>query len=90
MAGKRAATVSARLDPENLEFLDERLLRLRPYDVSRSSLINLCVRIVRQLEARGDLSLEPEQLRKLLATNTSDIVAELSRRRTPAKRSRQS
>jgi hypothetical protein len=78
--GVERTAVSAKLSPENLDFLDERMRLLRPYTVSMSSLVDLCVRIVRQLNARGDLSLEPERLRALLTTDRSEIVAETSRR----------
>jgi hypothetical protein len=79
MSIERAAT-SAKLSAENFEFLQDRKWSLRPYEVSISSLLNLCVRIVRELHARGDLSLEPEQLQKLLATaDRSEILAMTSR-----------
>lgn len=57
------------LSPENIDFLDEQRRSLRPYDVSRDSLVDLCVRIVRQLNARGKLSLEPEDLRTMLTND---------------------
>ena len=47
-------------------FLDDWARRLRPFPVSQSSLIDLCVRIVRRLYAKGDISLTPEALRTLL------------------------
>ena len=74
--------VSAKLSRENVDFLDDRQRSLRPYEVSVSSLVNLCVRIVRELHAKGELSLEPEQLQKLLGLDRSDILATLPKRRT--------
>jgi len=62
-------TLPEELSPENIDFLDEQRRSLRPYDISKDSLVDLCVRIVRQLHARGKLSLEPEHLRTLLTTN---------------------
>jgi hypothetical protein len=78
------------LSPENIDFLDERRRLLRPYEVSRRSLVDLCVGIVRQLHTRGELSLEPEQLQALFTTDRSEIIAETLRRRPRAKRTRKS
>lgn len=64
-------------------FLYDRRRALRPYDVSISSLVDLCVRIVRELHVKGELSLEPEQLQKLLTTtDRSEIVRETRKRKT--------
>jgi len=75
--GVERKTVSAKLAPENSDFIADLKYKLRPYEISRSSLINLCVRIVRQLYTKGELSLEPEQLQKLLTTtDRSEIISE--------------
>jgi hypothetical protein len=68
--GLERMMVSAKISPENLEFLDQWGRHLKPHDVSQSSLVDLSVRIVRQLHLRGDLSLEPEALQDLLRTNS--------------------
>jgi hypothetical protein len=84
--GVERITVSAKLSLENMEFLDELAHRLRPYEVSQSSLVNTLVRIVRQLEATGKISLEPKQLQTLLTTDRSEIVAATLRRGPRAER----
>ena len=76
MGIERSAT-SAKLSPENFEFLLERRRSLRPYEVSVSSLVNLCVRIVRELHTKGELNLEPAELQKLCGMDRSDILATL-------------
>jgi hypothetical protein len=67
--GQERTMVSSKLSAENLEFLDEWERNLKPHNVSQSSLVDLCVRIVRQLHRHGDLSLEPQALQELLGTN---------------------
>ena len=78
--GVERTMVSAKLSPENIDFLDEQRRLLRPYEVSLSSLVDLCVRIVRELHGRGELSLEPKQLRTLLNAERNDVLAEVPRR----------
>ena len=87
--------VSSNLSPENFEFLDAQRRALRPYDISHSSLVNLCVRIVRRLHARGELSLEPLQLQAQLTVDLGKITeaqrhrhAAVKYARHPRKRSR--
>ena len=75
--GIERTAVTAKLSPENAEFLDDLKRRFRPYEVSRSSLLNLCVRIVRELHGKGELSFEPAQLQKLLGLDRGDILAAL-------------
>jgi hypothetical protein len=66
--GLERTLVSSKLSPENVEFLSEMERSLKPYSVSQSSLLDLCIRIVRQLHRRGDLSLSPTALQELLGT----------------------
>jgi hypothetical protein len=66
--------VSTKLSPENLDFLSKQRRSLRPYDISLSSLVNLCVRIVRRLHDRGELSLEPLQLQAQLTVDLGKII----------------
>ena len=82
MGLERKAT-STKLSLDNYEFIDDMHHKLRPYEVSHSSLINLCVSIVRQLHVKGELSLEPEHLQKLLTTiDRSEIIAETRPKKT--------
>jgi hypothetical protein len=78
--------VSSILSPENFDFLNKQRRSLRPYDISLSSLVNLCVRIVRRLHARGELSLEPLQLQAQLTVDLGKIT-EAKRHRRAARKS---
>lgn len=73
--GIERMAISSKLSPENVEFLEQQKRALRPYDVSISSLINVCVRIVREMHARGELSLKPEDLQKLLIVERGDVFS---------------
>jgi len=66
--------VNTKLSPENLDFLRAQRRLLRPYDISLSSLVNLCVRVVRRLHDRGELSLEPLQLQAQLTVDLGKII----------------
>jgi len=83
--GIERASVSTKLSPENIEFLDELIYRLRPYEVSQSSLVNTLIRIIRQLEAMGKISLEPKQLQATLGNRGGGDIwkkhAEISEKR---------
>jgi hypothetical protein len=81
-------TVTTKLSPENLDFLSNQRRSLRPYDISLSSLVNLCVRIVRRLYARGELSLEPLQLQAQLTVDLGKIIEAKRHRRATAKSDR--
>lgn len=81
-------TVTTKLSPENLDFLSNQRRSLRPYDISLSSLVNLCVRIVRRLYARGELSLEPLQLQAQLTVDLGRIIESKRHRRAPTKYAR--
>jgi hypothetical protein len=87
MAVERAE-VSTKLSPENFDFLNKQRRLFRPYDISLSSLVNLCVRIVRQLHARGELSLEPLQLQAQLTVDLGKFIEAKRRRRATAKAAR--
>jgi hypothetical protein len=77
--GIERTLASAKLSSENIEFLEEWRRRLAPYDVSQSSLINLCVGIVRQLHAKGALRLEPKELQALFGFQPIPTVAALAK-----------
>lgn len=64
--GIERTAVSTKLSPENMEFIDEWAQSLKPLDVSASSLVDLSVRIVRNLVATGKLSREPKALQDFL------------------------
>lgn len=68
--GLERTMVSSKLSAENTEFLDELARRLKPYEVSQSSLVNTLVRIIRQLEVKGKISLTPEGLQELFGTES--------------------
>jgi hypothetical protein len=68
--GLERVMASAKLSPENSEFLYEIERNLRPYEVSQSSLVNLAVTIVRRLYRLGDLNLEPKALQDLLCNES--------------------
>jgi len=68
--GMERVMASSKLDRESAEFLDDMAKSMRPYEVSQSSLMNLCVRIVKRAVERGDLSLEPRRLQELLGTES--------------------
>jgi len=87
MAVERAE-VATKLSPENFDFLNKQRRLFRPYAVSLSSLVNLCVRIVRQLHARGELSLEPLQLQAQLTVDLGKFIEAKRRRRGVAKAAR--
>ena len=89
MANDRTA-VSTNLSPENLDFLIKQRRSLRPYDISLSSLVNLCVRIVRRLHGRGELSLEPLQLQAQLTVDLGKIIEARRHRRATARSARHS
>jgi hypothetical protein len=84
MVVKRTA-VSTKLSPQNFAFLDKQRRFFRPYDISMSSLVNLCVRIVRQLHVRGELSLEPLQLQAQLSVDLGKFIEAKQRERVTAK-----
>jgi len=87
MSAERAE-VSTKLSPENFDFLNKQRRSLRPYDISLSSLVNLCVRIVRQLHVSGQLSLEPLQLQAQLTVDLGKFIEAKRHRRAPAKAAR--
>lgn len=66
--GLERTMVSSKLSPENVEFLSDMERSLKPYSVSQSSLLDLCVRIVRQLHRQGKVNLKPAELQELLGT----------------------
>jgi hypothetical protein len=66
--GLERTMVSSKLSPENVEFLSDMERSLKPYSVSQSSLLDLCIRIVRHLHREGKVSLQPEALQELLGT----------------------
>lgn len=68
--GIERVMASSKLDRESAEFLDDMAKSLRPYEVSQSSLVNLCVRIVRNSVQRGDLNLDPRSLQEFLGTES--------------------
>lgn len=74
--GLERIMASSKLDVRNLEFLDEVARSLKPFEVSQSSLVNLCVGIVRRLSQRGEISLEPKSLQMLLGNAGSTAVPE--------------
>ena len=84
MVVKRTA-VSTKLSPETFAFLDKQRRFFRPYDISMSSLVNLCVRVVRQLHERGELSLEPLQLQAQLSVDLGKFIEAKQRERVTAK-----
>jgi len=63
--GKKSAVVSAHLSPENIEFIEDWYRQLRPHPISLSSLVDLCVKIVRKLHEQGQLESSPAALQKL-------------------------
>jgi len=83
MVVKRTA-VSTKLSLKNFAFLDKQRRFFRPYDISMSSLVNLCVRVVRQLHARGELSLEPLQLQAQLSLDLGKFIEAKQRERVTA------
>ena len=84
MVVKRTA-VSTKLSPQNFAFLDKQRRFFRPYDISMSSLVNLCVRIVRHLHVRGELSLEPLQLQAQLSVALGEFIEANQRERVTEK-----
>jgi len=74
--GMERTMVSSKLSPENVEFLSDMERSLKPYSVSQSSLLDLCIRIVRQLHRQGKVSLQPEALQELLGTEGRPGTAE--------------
>jgi hypothetical protein len=68
--GMERVMASSKLSVENAEFLDEWERRLKPYKTSESSLVDLAVRIVRHLVARGELNLDPKALQELLGNES--------------------
>jgi len=66
--GLERTMVSSKLSPENVEFLSDMERSLKPYSVSQSSLLDLCIRIVRQLHRQGKVNLQPAALQELLGT----------------------
>lgn len=64
--GQERASVSTKLPREDEEFIYEWAKHLKPHEVSQSSLTGLCVRIVRTLVRRGELSIEPKVLQAFL------------------------
>ncbi len=60
-------TISAKHSPENIEFLEDWGREFRPYPISDSALVDLCVSIVRTLRRKGTISLEPGALQGLLS-----------------------
>lgn len=67
--GLERTMVSSKLSPENVEFLSDMERSLKPYSVSQSSLLDLCIRIVRQLHRQGKVNLQPAALQELLGTD---------------------
>lgn len=64
--GLERMAVSTKLAPYNLEFIEEWAKSLRPHPVSDSSLVDLCVSIVRLQARAGTLDLAPEALQVFL------------------------
>jgi len=58
--------VSSKMRQENVEFLAFLSEQIQPYEVSISSLIDLCVSIVRSLFMSGEIALNPNALQVLL------------------------
>ncbi len=80
--GLERTMVSSKLSPENVEFLSDMERSLKPYSVSQSSLLDLCIRIVRHLHREGKVSLRPEALQELLGTEgRPGTAANLEKRR---------
>jgi hypothetical protein len=59
-------SVSGKVSQQNLDFLDEWRREFFPVDVTRSTLINACVTIVRELHASDGLPLKPKALVNML------------------------
>jgi len=78
--GLERTMVSSKLSPENVEFVSEMEHSLKPYSVSQSSLVDLCVRIVRQLHRQGKVNLQPAALQELLGTEGLPGTAERKKR----------
>lgn len=74
--GLERTMVSSKLSPENVEFLSDMERSLKPYSVSQSSLLDLCIRIVRQLHRQGKVNLQPAALQELLGTEGLPGTAE--------------
>ena len=74
--GLERTMVSSKLSPENVEFLTDMERSLKPYSVSQSSLLDLCVRIVRQLHRQGKVNLQPAEVQELLGTEGRPGTAE--------------
>jgi hypothetical protein len=68
--GLERVMASSKLDREAAEFVDGWIRKLKPYEASQSSLINLGLRILGRLEATGKISLEPQALQELLGTES--------------------
>ena len=64
--GIERQVVSSKMNAENLEFLAFLSEQIQPYEISLSSLINLCVSIVRTLFIKGEIALNPRALQVLL------------------------
>jgi hypothetical protein len=64
--GLERIMTSSKLDVRNMEFLDEVARSLKPFEVSQSSLVNICVGIVRRLTQRGQISFTPAGLQEFL------------------------
>lgn len=79
--GIERGLVSVKMVQENMNFLDELRRKVWPYEISRSSLVNMCVGIVKHLYERGDIGVEPKQLQALLAMEPGEILADLGRSR---------
>lgn len=82
--GLERTMVSSKLSPENVEFLSDMERSLKPYSVSQSSLLDLCIRIVRQLHRQGKVNLQPAALQELLGTDgrpgTADVLTNKGRK----------
>ncbi len=64
--GVEKQLVSSKMRAENVDFLMWLSSQVEPYEVSLSSLIDLCVSIVRALFIKGEIALGPAALQVLL------------------------
>jgi hypothetical protein len=59
--------MKVKLSSDSLTFLCDWVSQFKPYEVSDDSLVDLSVRIVRQLQLCGQLDLSPAGLQKLFS-----------------------
>ena len=68
--------VSSKMRSENIEFLNWRVEVMQPYEVSFSSLVDLCVSIVRAQFMKGEIALGPAALQVLLRPKGLPLLTE--------------